>query len=128
MGTKLNYQTNEEKGKILHKEFYSEMPAFINYLSNFSTYILENQSKFATTWNNGLFTFDLWLSIITDIADRLKENPDKIAASRAKFSWELFGDLRALFTIHCLVLYVNDKDQHPDEKFREKVKTMFKTE
>lgn len=125
---KLNYLTNEDKAKILHKAFYSEIPDFVNFVSRFSTHIIDNPAIYESTWSNGLFTFDNWLPIIKDVSERIKKAPEKIAANRKNFSSELFGDLRALFSNHCLILYINEKGENPDEKFCEMVRSMYKAE
>ena len=125
---KLNYLTNEDKAKILHKAFYSEIPAFIRYVEKRCADIQENKTEYAAAWELGLFTFDYWLTIVKDVEDRIKKDPEKIACSRAKFAKEIFGDLRALFSNYCLIKYIKDANEKPDEKFRDMVLSMYDVE
>lgn len=120
----LNQLSNPQKAKLLHQLFSVEMPALIDFVQGMCEAVKENQDLNRAKWNNGLFSFDLWLSLAGNIHSVTEKYGMRLHKSSNLFADQLFDGYLACFTIHCIVTYTTVR-KHEDEKFVKAVDLFF---
>ncbi len=120
----LNSFTNVDKAKLLHELFPDEIPAFIEFTKGMCATIKEHEQAHRDKWENGLFGFDFWLSLINDAERKIKQYGTKLEKSSKLFSDQLFDGYLAIYSHHCLTVYTTVR-QHPNRKFVVAVDLLF---
>lgn len=115
---------NTEKAKILHDLFPGEIPGFIEFATGMSEVIQEDEAAQREKWGNHFLSFDLWLTLAGEAAQRIKRYGNKLHNSSALFADQLFDGYLAAFMVHCLTVYTKNR-QHPNEKFSIAVDLLF---
>lgn len=120
----LNSLTNIEKGKLLHQLFPDEIPAFLVFVHNMSITIKEQEKIHREHWENGLFSFDFWLSLLTEVDQKINQYGDRLNKNPRLFADQLFNGYLAIYLAHCLTVYTTRR-QHPNTKFTKAVDLLF---
>ncbi|MBS1532552.1 MAG: hypothetical protein JSU01_19770 [Bacteroidetes bacterium] len=115
---------NVAKAKLLHELFPQEIPAFIQFVENMCLTIQEEADRQRTQWNNGLFTFDFWLSLVAEAQRKIQRYQAKLPHNASLFADQLFDGYLSVFLIHCLTLYTTVQ-QHPNRQFVLAVELLF---
>ncbi len=108
--------TNVEKANLLHQLFPAEIPAFLKFVQGMCSSIKEDEANQRQQWENGLFSFDFWLSLVNDAERKINQYGSKLATSNRVFSEQLFDGYLAMYVNHCLIVYTTRR-VHPNKKF-----------
>jgi hypothetical protein len=120
----IGQMNNVEKGKLLHQLFPSEIPAFLQYVQRMCTTIKEEEQQQREQWNNGLFGFDFWLSLIGDAEQKINRYGSKLHHNSGLFADQLFDGYLAMYIVHCLMVYTTVR-KHPNGKFTMTIDLLF---
>jgi hypothetical protein len=120
----LDKLTNTDRAVLLHQLFPQEISALLDYAEGICITIRENEAQNRTTWNNGLMSFDYWLSLLAQVEDRIKQYRIGLAKRQKLFADQLFDGLLAMVMAQVLCLYTTTR-QHPDPKFTQAVNLLF---
>ena len=120
----LNQFSNIEKAKLLHQLFPTEMPGLIDFTQGMCEAVKENQDLNRAKWNNGLFSFDYWLSLAGNVHVATEKYGVRLHKNSNLFADQLFDGYLACFTIHCIVTYIAVR-QHENSKFVKAVDLFF---
>lgn len=112
----LKQLNNVEKARVLHAWFPDEIPALLDTIQGMSSAILENEAEHRAKWQEGLFTFDLWLQLAGQAEHIIKQYGKGLHKSSRVFSDQLFDSYQAIFTTHCLIAYAKTR-QLENRKF-----------
>lgn len=115
---------NVERSKLLFQLFPAEIPALLEFATGVYEAIAGDKEHGSATWNNGLFSFEAWLSIAEDVAKRIAKYNKQLHRSRHLFGDQLFDGYNAIFMAHCLILFTTTR-QHPNRKFALAVDLLF---
>ncbi|MBW7891981.1 MAG: hypothetical protein H3C48_13370 [Chitinophagaceae bacterium] len=115
---------NVEKARLLHQLFPGEIPAFLQYVQGVGASVLEHETEQRQTWDNGLFSFDFWLSLIREADSKIKRYGKRLHTGSKLFADQLFDGYLAFYMVHCLMLYTQTR-QHPNRKFAIAVDLLF---
>jgi len=115
---------NVERGKLLHDLFPTEIPAFLEFANGMCQTIQEQKDAQRGQWNNLMFSFDLWLSLVKQTEQCIKRYKTKLHNSSRLFADQLFDGYSAIFLAHCLSVYTTIQ-QHPNRKFALAVDLLF---
>lgn len=100
----VNEMNNVERGKLLADLFPSELQGILDAIPLIYKMLSDNKEEIAGNWDNGLITFDFWLSLANRIDGIIAKEGKQLLKSR-RFSDQLFDGYNALFTIDCIVKY-----------------------
>jgi len=115
---------NVEKANLLHQLFPSEIPALLQFVQGMCETITEHETQQRENWNNGLFSFKFWLSLVNETERLIKKHGNKLHHSSRLFSDQLFDGYLAAYMTHCLVIYTTQR-VHPNAKFSKAVDLLF---
>jgi len=115
---------NVQKARLLHALLLHEIPAFLVYTQQLSTYMRENPDEVRKVWVNQLFGVDFWFSLAEEADRKIKQYGRQLEKSSAVFSDQLFDGYGALFLNHCLLTYT-EQGKHSDPKFKTAVELFF---
>lgn len=108
--------TNVDKALLMHQLFPGEMEALIQHMTFLSKYIIDNEQLHRENWENGLFSFDLWLSQITQVYSNLQKDSKRLIKDAKYFSEKLFSGMLATYSNHCIDVFVK-KSMYRHPKF-----------
>lgn len=114
-----------EKAKLLHDLFPAEIPGFIEFTAAMCRTIKEEEATQRERWEDGLFSFDFWLGLVTEAETKIIRYGIKLDKSSGLFADQLFNGYLAVYAIHCLTIYTTVK-QHPNRKFTLAVDLLFR--
>lgn len=117
---------NVEKAKLLHELFPQEIPALLEYTANICRTIQEEEQLLRNRWDNGLFTFDVWLSFVREVSDKIDRYGKRLHTQSGLFADQLFDGYLALYMVHCLNLYTSTR-QHHNRKLVQAIELLFNT-
>lgn len=120
----LEQLVNVEKARLLHQLFPDEIPAFLQYMQGVCENIREQEPQQRRQWDNGLFSFDFWMSLVTGAEKKLMQYNGRLHKRSSLFADQLFDGYMAVYTVHCLTLYTQTKN-HPNRKFTLAVDLLF---
>lgn len=100
----VNEMNNVERGKLLADLFPSEVQGILDAIPLIYKMLSDNKEEIADNWENGMITFDFWLSLANRIDGVISKEGKQLLKSR-RFSDQLFDGYNALFTIDCIVKY-----------------------
>lgn len=115
---------NVEKGMLLHQLFPQEVPALLEFVEGMCIAIQEQEALHRSKWNNGIFSFDFWLSLIRNVESNIQQYGNKLHKNSRLFSDQLFDGHNALFLVHCLEVYTTTR-KHPNKKFVTAINLLF---
>ncbi len=121
---KIDSLTNVEKAKILYGLFPNEIPAFLDFVQAMCTTIQEEQELQRIKWDNGIFSFNFWLSLVIDAERRMKQYGKRLYSNNRLFAEQLFDGYLAMYMVHCLTVYTTIKI-HPNPKFTKAIDLFF---
>jgi hypothetical protein len=108
---------NVQKARLLHALLLHEIPAFLIYTQQLSTYMRENPDEVRKVWVNQLFSVGFWFQLAEEADRKIKTYGKQLEKSSAVFSETLFDGYGALYLNHCLVTYT-EQGKHSDPKFK----------
>ena len=117
---------NVEKARLLHELFPQEIPALLEYISNICRTIQEEEQLLRNRWDNGLFTFDVWLSFVQEVNNKIGRYGKRLHTQSGLFADQLFDGYLALYMVHCLNLYTSTR-QHHNHKLVQAIELLFNT-
>lgn len=120
----LNSLTNIDKGKLLHQLFPDEIPALLVFVHNMTITIKEQEKIHGEHCENELFSFDFWLSLLTEVDKKINRYGGRLNKNPGLFADELFNGYLAIYLVHCLTVYTTSR-QHPNIKFTKAVELLF---
>lgn len=120
----LDKLNNIEKASLLHQLFPGEISAFIEFMQGVCDTLLEQQEEERAKWNNGIMSFDYWLSLVKEAGQIITTYGGKLSAKRALFTDQLFDGMQASYTVYCLTLYIKTK-RIPNSKFAQAIDLLF---
>ncbi|WP_423147034.1 hypothetical protein [Rubrolithibacter danxiaensis] len=120
----LNNLTNIEKAKLLHDLFPEEIPSLLAFVCNMSITVKEQEQQHRERWENGLFGFDFWLSLLTEVDSKINKYANKLNNRSLLFAEQLFNGYLAMYMVHCLTVYTTNR-QHTNKKFTQAVDLLF---
>ena len=115
---------NVEKARLLHQLFPSEIPALMEFVQSMCDTIKENEQSQRKQWENGLFGFDFWLSLVIEVEKKIKQYGVQLHKSNKLFSDQLFDGYLAFYMVHCLLVYTTTRE-HTNRKFTIAVDLLF---
>ena len=101
-----------------------EIPAFLIYTQQLSTYMRENPDEVRKVWVNQLFGVDFWFQLAEEADRKIKQYNRQLEKSSAVFSDQLFDGYGAFYLNHCLITYT-EQGKHNDPKFKTAVDLFF---
>lgn len=116
--------SNTEKAKLLHELFPNEIPGLLAFTANMSLTLAEEADSQRAHWQNGLFTFDFWLSLAQDAHKRIQRYQPKMRHNSSLFADQLFDGYLALYLTYCLMLYTIPR-KHPNTQFVKAADLLF---
>jgi hypothetical protein len=116
--------TNVEKAKLLHQLFPGEIVAFLDFVQDMCDTVQEEEKTQGLKWDDGLITFDFWLSLVNQIDRLLKKYSRKQFNSEHLFADQLFDGYLAMYMVHCLIIYTTTRIL-PNSKFTKAVDLLF---
>ncbi|SFH37456.1 hypothetical protein [Pedobacter insulae] len=116
--------SNVEKASLLFGLFPKEMPELIKFIHGMSLAMLEDEERQRQAWDNGLMTYDFWLSLVRDGKVKVERYGKKLCLNGRLFSEQLFDGYIAVFTTHCMEVYITAR-QHENARFVLAVKMLF---
>ncbi len=116
--------TNVEKARLLHQLFPEEIPALLQYIEGVSQSIQERAPQERAAWTNGSFSFDCWLSLISDSQRSIRHYGNRLHSNSRLFADQLFDGYLAVYMVHCLTLYIRIR-KHPRQKFVAAIDLLF---
>lgn len=120
----LDRLNNLEKAALLHQLFPNEIPALVDFIQGMCISIKEDEEMNRKIWELGLMTFDDWLSLLNQVETAIEQYGKKLYKNHRLFTDQLFDGLLAIYTIHCITIYVTTK-QHPNPKFTMAIELLF---
>ncbi|WP_423147853.1 hypothetical protein [Rubrolithibacter danxiaensis] len=120
----LSNLTNIEKAKLLHQLFPDEIPALLEFVQNMCVTIKEQEQLHREQWENGLFSFDFWLSQLYEAEQKINHYGIRLSKSVQLFADQLFEGYLAVYLVHCLMVYTTTR-QHPNIRFAKAVDLLF---
>jgi hypothetical protein len=120
----LSALNNVQKARLLHALLLHEIPTFLNYTQQLSTYMRENPDEVRKVWVNQLFGVDFWFQLAEEADRKIKQYGRQLEKSSAVFSDQLFDGYGALYLNHCLTTYT-EQGKHTDPKFKTAVELFF---
>jgi hypothetical protein len=115
---------NIEKARLLHQLFPQEIPALLDFVLGMCQTIKENEAIHRTKWDNGLFSFNFWMSLLEDVEKRSLKYGTKLHGISRLFADQLFEGYLAMYMVHCLIVYTTTR-QHPNRKFALAIDLLF---
>ncbi len=115
---------NVEKGKLMHELFPKEIPALLEFVHGMCATIKENEPEQRRQWEHGLFGFDFWLSLVSDVEKKINQYGMKLHSSSKLFSDQLFDGYLAIYMVHCLMVYTTQR-VHTNRKFTISIDLLF---
>ncbi len=115
---------NIEKARLLHELFPQEIPALLEYTVNIYTSIQEEEQLLRNRWDNGLFTFDVWLSFVQEVNNKIGRYGKRLHTQSRLFADQLFDGYLALYMVHCMNLYTSTR-RHDNLKFVLAIELLF---
>jgi hypothetical protein len=120
----LSALNNVQKARLLHASLMHEIPPFLVYTQQLSTYMRENPDEVRKVWVNQLFGVDFWFQLAEEADRKIKQYNRQLEKSSAVFSDQLFDGYGALYLNHCLITYT-EQGKHNDPKFKTAVDLFF---
>lgn len=120
----LNAMTNVQKARLLHALLLQEIPHFLNFTKDTCSYIAHHQDALAKSWQDQLFSPDLWIELSRDAHLRIEKYGRKLEQSSVVFAEQLFDGYGAIFMVHQLIRYA-EHGKPQDPKFKEAVHLLF---
>ncbi|HVW96685.1 MAG TPA: hypothetical protein VHA56_12015 [Mucilaginibacter sp.] len=120
----LDKLTNVEKGKLLHELFPDEIPAFLQFTTGICIAIREQEQSYRAHWDNGIYSFDFWLSLVKEAQQKIEKYGSQLQRSSRLFAEQLFDGYIALYLVHCLLSYTTIR-KHPNPKFTTAIDLLF---
>jgi hypothetical protein len=115
---------NVERARLLHELFPDEIPALLQFVKGMCETIREEKTMLSEKWENHLFTFTFWQSLIIDIEKRIDRYGKKLETDSHLFADQLFDGNNAFLMAHCLHQYVT-LWKHPNTRFSLAVNLLF---
>jgi len=115
---------NVQKARLLHALLMQEIPAFLTYTQQLSTYMRENPGEVRKVWVNQLFGVDMWFALAEEADRKIKKYGRQLEKSSTLFADQLFDGYGALYLHHCLTTYT-EQGKHSDPKFKTAVDLFF---
>jgi len=121
----LNNCNNTEKGKLLHDLFPDEIPALLDDIQAVCAHLKANKETYEKTWDFGLMTFDMWLSLADKATAIITKHRNHMVKSSKVFSEQLFHsyDYTVIFVNDRIVKYSYKLPE--SSKFRQAVNLLF---
>ncbi|PSK90844.1 hypothetical protein [Taibaiella chishuiensis] len=114
---------NTGKGRLLAELFPLEIPRIIAYMKEAYANMVNHEQQIKEGWTNGFITANFWYQNAAEVMKVLDKWKNPEVVSIRVFSDQLFHDLRAIYTIDCIVKYAEDKCDYP--KFQKMVSILF---
>nr|WP_288813122.1 hypothetical protein [uncultured Sphingobacterium sp.] len=116
--------TNTERARMLHQLFPHEIPALIEFTEGVCLAIIQEEKRHRANWDNGLFTFDYWLSLLVQVGQNIGVYGKAMGKRSALFAEHLFSGHLAMVMAHAMYLYTTTR-QHPNRKFTLAIDLLF---
>ena len=120
----LDRLNNIERARLLHQLFPEATPDLLDFIQGMCISIKEDEEMNRKAWGNGVLAFDFWLSLLNQVEAAIGQYDKKMHKSPRLFSDQLFDGYLAIYTVHCITIYVTTK-QHPNPKFTLAVDLLF---
>lgn len=113
------------KARLLHDLFPDEIPALLDDIQAVYADFKADKAEYEKTWNFGLMTFDMWLSLAESADATISKYRTQLIKSSKVFSEQLFHsfDYTVLFVNDRIVKYALTMDER--NKFRRAVDLLF---
>ena len=120
---RLTQLDNTAKAKLLHELFPEEIPALVENIKSVCSAFEQGQDEYRATWDFGFFSFDEWLSLSRQTAERVAKFEFNIIRSSKVFSDQLCFNLQALFVNDRIIKYADQVSTN--EKFKLMVQVLY---
>lgn len=112
----LNNLSNADRAKLMFQLFPKEMPALIQYTKEQCKNIIDNETSVREQWQpNSIFTFDFWLALVKDAAQKIEKYGDELSKSSHLFSDQLFDGYICLAMCSCVLGHAKKRQrENPD--------------
>ena len=117
--------TNVDKAALLHELFPEEIPALLHFIKGMATSIGHDVELNRMNWEDGLMSFDFWLSLADQIEVNLDMKKSKMTSNPRIFTQYLFEGYLAIFSNHCLLVY-SSIENHTSSKFVQAIHLLIK--
>jgi hypothetical protein len=121
----LHQLNNIGKAKLLHELFPDEIPQLLDHIQEVCADLKANREAYQSTWDFGLMTFDMWLSLAEKAEAMINKHRTAMIKSSKTFSETLFHsyDYTVLFVNDRIVKYAERKNEN--SKFKQAVALLY---
>jgi hypothetical protein len=101
----LSAMNNVERAKLLFDLFPQEKTPFVDFEKKLIDHLVKNSQTIREKWEDGMFSFEFWVNQANGAGARITSSRSKMTKNSQILATELFDDMRALFSAHCLQQY-----------------------
>lgn len=101
----LQQLNNVERAGLLFSLFPEEMPALVGFIDGMAAATLEDKQAFCNSWNNALFSADLWLEWVAQVKKAIDRYGTQLHVKKRLFTDQLFDGYLACFSAYCIEVY-----------------------
>lgn len=116
---------NVERARILFELFPSEIPAFLEFQKSITDNLVSNPDQLKEKWENQFFNFEFWMSLVTEVQQKLEKYSYSLSKKSKLFADQLFDGYLALYSAHSLHEYITHQ-QPENPRFVHAVEVFFK--
>ncbi|MES2456856.1 MAG: hypothetical protein V4594_14985 [Bacteroidota bacterium] len=113
----------KDKIKYLHALFPAAIPEYLTFIRTYAIEVIDDREEITRVWGNQVVSLDYWLILAQLAETRTKRYGDSLSFCGKLFYKSLFGGKLSLFSIHCLLEYIEQDDC--SDKFKTAVKLFF---
>ncbi|WP_312508947.1 hypothetical protein [Chryseobacterium culicis] len=113
----LHHMNNLERAYLLARLFPDELKALTEFIKKEAELYISNREQVYSQWTERHITADQWFEFISNFERRYSKNGTRLYRNRRTFRDQLFDGYDALFTIHAVIHYTEQKECSRDFKY-----------
>lgn len=94
---------NLDKAALLFQLFPEEIPSLVAFIDGMCLTVMEDETRLRSSWDNGLITFDAWLSWAREIHTRIRKYGNALHQNKRLFTDQLFDGQIGAFTTSYII-------------------------
>lgn len=106
----LNEMNNLDRAYLLATLFPEELKVLIEFIKKEADFFNQNREQLYRKWTEKTIDVNLWYEFIKTFESRYSKNSSRLYRNKKTFRDQLFDGYEALFTIHALVAYTEQKE------------------
>lgn len=113
----LDHMTNLDRAYLLARLFPQELKAMTEFIKKEAELWLNHRPEIEKKWAEKHIDVNLWYEFIANFERRYLKNGTSIYRNKKTFRYQLFDGYDALFTIHSILHYTEQKECNMDLKY-----------